>query len=211
MKFNRTRFWQVFITLTIIESCLFLAGCTSAWITAIGALLPSIGAVVNAIVAFVAALQGKTVSASFLAAVQKWQQNVATEITNAQAIIAALKQSATSTVIAQLQVVMQSILTQFTSILSGANITDSATVAKFTQFVGLGIAAVNAVLALLPLAMIKLDSKPSTEELKHYDKVAAKATQQAVATMKETYVAIISEHTVNADVNGALDALPRSI
>jgi hypothetical protein len=211
MRFNRTVFWQVFLTLTIIESLLALTGCTSTWITAIGALLPSLAAVVNAIVAFAAALQGKTVSPAFLAAVQKWQQNVATEITNAEAIIAALKQSASASVISQLQVVMQSVLSQFQSILNGLDVTDASTIAKLTQFVGLGIAAVNAILALLPLAMQKLAANPSAEELKHYDKLGASLTTQAENTMKETYVAIITEHTASADVNTALDALPRSI
>lgn len=211
MKFNGKVFCRVFAILCLLESFLFLAGCTGAWLTAVSSLLPSIGAVVNAIVAFVAALQGKTVSAAFSAAVTKWQANVAAEIANAESIINSLKQSTSTALVAQFQTVMQSVLKQFSSILAGVDITDSATVAKLTQFVGLGIAAINAVLALLPLAITKLEAKAPKQELEHYDKLAATATAQAVTTMKETYVAIIDEHTANVDVNSALDALPRSI
>ena len=211
MKFNQKVFWRVFLLLCLVESCLFLAGCTAAWLNVVSGLLPSIAAVVNAIVAFAAALQGKTVSSATYAAIQKWQQNVATEIANAEAILASLKQSATTTLIGEFQAVMQSVLQQFTSILSGVDVTDASTLAKLTQFVGLAVAAINAVLALIPLVVAKLASNPSVAELKHYDKLAAKATKATLDTLKETYVAIVDEHTVNTDVNAALDALPRSI
>ena len=174
-------------------------------------LLPAIAAVVQAVMAFVVALQGKTVSAAFTAAIQKWQQNVATEIANAQGILVALKQNVSTSLISQFQVVMQAVLSEFNSLLTGVDITDSSTIAKLTEFVGLGIAAINAILALIPLALSKLQSGASQEELKHYDNLAANATKTAVATMKETYVAILAEHTTNADVNAALDGLPRSI
>lgn len=208
MKQFAIRFLSVFFLLNAI---LFMTGCTSAWIGAIGGLLPSIQAVVTAIVAFIAALQGKTVSSATNAAIQKWQQNVATEIANAQTIIAAIKQGATPTLLSEFQAVMQSVLQQFNSILAGVDVTDPSTVAKLTQFVGLGVAALNAILALIPMAVQKLNAKASVEELKHYDKLGAKSTTQALTTMKETYAAILTEHTVNPDVNTALDGLPKAI
>lgn len=211
MQFDKKVFWRVFALSMIIEACLFLAGCTSAWLTAVSGMLPAIAAVCSAAVAFVSALQGKTVSAAFTAAVKKWQSNIASEISNAQALIASIKQGATTTLISQFQSVMQGVLSEFNSILAGMDITDSATVAKFTQFVGLGIAAINAVLALIPLALTKLQAKAPKDELKHYDALAGKTTQSAVNLMKETYAAILAEPTANPDVNAALDQLPRSI
>jgi hypothetical protein len=211
MKFNRTIFWRIFTLLTILEACFLLTGCTAAWLSAISALLPTIGAVVNAIVAFVAALEGKTVSASTLAAVQKWETNVTTEINAAEALIAAAKQSAGPSIIAEIQAAMQSILSQFNSILSGVDVTDSSTIAKLTQFVALGVAAINAVLSLIPMALAKIKAAASEDELRQYDKLGANAVKNATKTMRETYVAIRSEHTPSADVNAALDSLPKSI
>jgi hypothetical protein len=211
MKFNRTIFWRVFTLLTILETCFMLTGCTAAWLGAISALLPTIGAVVNAIVAFVAALSGKTVSASTTAAIQKWAANVSTEISNAETLIAAAKQSAGTSILGEIQAVMESILSQFNSILSGVDVTDSSTIAKLTQFVALGVAAINAVLSLIPMAMEKIDAGASEDELKQYDKLGANAVKNATKTMRETYAAILSEHTPSADVNAALDSLPKSI
>lgn len=211
MKFNTKVFWRVFLVLTIFESCLLLAGCTAAWLSAINGMLPSIAAVVNAIVAFVVALQGKTVSAEVAAAIKKWQGNVASEIANAQAIIAEIQKNSSAGLIAQFQAAMQAVLSEFNSILAGVAITDSATVAKLTQFVGLGIAAINAVLALIPMALHKLETDAPVSELKHYDKLAASSVKNADHVLKETYEAIIAQKTDNADVNAALDSLPHSI
>jgi hypothetical protein len=211
MTFNTRRFIRVFALLTIAELCLLLCGCTSAWLTAVSGLLPSLGAIVNAIVAFVAALQGKTISPAFATAVQKWQQNISTEITAAENIIASLKQGTNTTLIGQFQAVMQSILSQFNSILTGADIADSSTVAKLTQFLGLGIAAINAVLAFIPMVVAKLNANAPKAELAHYDAVAASVTKMTLKGVKDTYVGIRSQHTDNVDVNAALDALPKSI
>jgi hypothetical protein len=211
MKFNRSIFFRVFAVLTIFEVCLLLTACTGAWLTTVSGMLPSILAIVNAIVAFAAGLQSKTVSSATYSAIQKWQQNVATEIAAAQAILAAIKQNATAGLIGDFQAAMQAIVAQFNNILSGLDITDTATVAKLTQFLSLGVAAISAVLALIPMALAKVQAKASKEELKHYDALAAKTTTSAINVMKETYVAIIDEHTANADVNASLDALPRTI
>jgi hypothetical protein len=211
MKFDSNVFWKVFALLMLLEVCLFSTGCTAAWITAVNALLPSLGAVVAAVLSFIAALQGKTVSAATYAAIQKWQGNLTTSITDVEAIVASIKKSATTALLAQFQAAMQAVLQQFNSLLGTVDITDSATIAKLTQFLALGVAAINAILALIPMAIAKLKAKASAEELKLYDNLSASAIKSAESTMRETYVAIVMEHTANADVNAALDALPRSI
>lgn len=211
MKFNQKRFFQVLAVFAVLDGCLFMTGCTSAWLATVSSLLPTILGIAEAIVSFVSGLEGKTVPAGTTAAMQKWEQNLANLITNVQSIIAQIKQSATQTLIGELQTGMAAVQTSFSSLLASFNVTDSATVSKLTEFVNLGIAAVNAVLAFIPMVVSALDKKFSDAELKHYDQIAAKATQNAANTIKETYVAIVDEHTVNADVNTALDALPRTI
>jgi hypothetical protein len=91
------------------------------------------------------------------------------------------------------------------------SITDSSTVSKITQLVGLAIAAANAIIALIPLAINRLNSGADEHELQAADKLATSAVNQSLTVMKETYVAIVTEHTTNAEVNAALDILPRTI
>jgi hypothetical protein len=213
MKYiDKQRFLRIFLIAIVLQACVYLSACTSAWLTSVSAMLPAISAVVSAIAAFVGSLQGKTISANFYAAVQKWQQNISTEIANVQNIIAQLKAQTTPTLISDLQTAMSAISSEFQSILNAADVTDTATVAKLTQFLGLGIAAINAVLALIPSVLSALNKpQPSQKELAQYDKLGAHATTAALKTMQETYAVILTEHTDNADVNAALDALPRSI
>jgi hypothetical protein len=75
----------------------------------------------------------------------------------------------------------------------------------------LGIAAINAVLAFIPMVVAKLNANAPKAELAHYDAVAASVTKMTLKGVKDTYVGIQSEHTENVDVNAALDALPKSI
>lgn len=215
MKFNAQTFWRVFALLSMLELLLFATGCTSTWITAVSGLLPAISAIVNAVVAFIAQLEGKTVSADVYAAIEKWQANIASELSNVSTILADIQKAATSGLIAQLQGGMQVVLTEFNSILSGLDITDSDTVAKLTQFVSLGIAAVNAVLALIPaitavMAKVEAGSLPKSV-LAKADAIGGSLVKVTLNTVKETYATILSSYTDNAEVNAALDTLPRSI
>jgi hypothetical protein len=208
LKFNFQKFCFLML---ILNMAIFAGGCTAAWLTAVSGLLPGILAVVNAAVSFIFALEGKTVPAGLTAAFQKWQQNIATEIQNVQALIADFKKSSSTGLLSQIEAVMQGIVSQLTGILSGLGITDNATVSKITQLVGLAVAAAQAIVALIPVAISKMNSGLSRAELEREDRIAANVVETTLKTMKDTYVAIVTEPTTNADVNAALSSLPQSI
>lgn len=206
MKLNFRKF---FFLLLILNIAVFAGGCTAAWLTAVSGLLPGILAAVNAVVAFVAALEGKTVPAGLAAKFQQWETNIANLVSQAQAIVAQIQQNATATVLQQFQGVMSAITSNLGSILTDLNVTDSSTVAKITGFVQLAIAAASAVLSLIPMAISKLGAPQA--ELRHYDAMGASAVNGAVKVMKETYHAIVTTPTENEEVNAALTTLPQSI
>jgi hypothetical protein len=212
---NWNRFLRYFL---LFESILLLAcvlcGCTAAWLSAVDALLPALAGAVGAIAAFVKSLDGKTLSADFTAKVQQIQQDIATEITNVQTLIADFKNAATGaqgSILTQIQAVFQGILSNLSSILSGAGITDASTTSKLTQLIGLAVAAAQAVIALLPLVASKLQSGEPVAQLEADDRMAAAAVKQTTESLKEAYVIIRTEPTPNPDVNAALEALPPSI
>lgn len=211
MRFNAQRFWRVFALLTILECLLLCVGCSSTWLTAVSGLLPSIAAIANTVLAFIAGLQGKTVSPATQSAIQKWQANVAQLVSDAQTLITQIQQNASATLISQLQTAMTTISGEFNSILSSVDITDSATVAKLTQFLSLGIAAVNAVLAFIPMVAAKLAAKAPMEELRHYDAIAGGATMSSLKVVKETYKAIVETPTGEPEVDAVLGTLPAEL
>lgn len=209
LKVNWAKFLFIFC---MIQFSLMLIGCSAAWLGAVSNLLPFVESAVSAAIAFVLALEGKTVPANVSAAIQKIGDDIATEITNVQTLIATYKASASTTLLGEIQAVFQGILANLSSILSGFQVTDSTTVAKLGQLVGLAVAAVQAILALIPLVQAKLATPGVTrEELEADDQFAADQVKNVEKGLKEGYVAVVTTHTTNADVNTALDTLPRSL
>jgi hypothetical protein len=209
--------WRKFITrfafmYGITLAVMFLGGCSAAFLGVISGLLPALAAAVEAAVSFVASLEGKTVSPTLSAAVQKWAANVAGLITNLQNIISAAQGAATTSVIAAIQAAMQAISSAMSSILSEFNVTDSATVSKFTSLVGLGIALVETILGLIPVAQAKLaaieKAGASKEQLAAEDKEVSTHLKNAHKAMQEAFVVIRTSPTANPDVNAALLELP---
>lgn len=209
--------WRKFLfTFSLMYAILLVAtlasGCSAAWLGAVSALLPALEAAVTAAVAFVAALEGKTVSASVTAAIQKIGADIAGEITNVQQLIASYQANASTGTLSQIQAVFQSIVVNLGSILTNAQITDSATTSKLTQLVGLAVAAAQAILGFIPLVSAKLSQPGVTrEELEADDKVATQHVKQVEEGLKTAYQAFVTEKTGQVDVDAALAKLPQSL
>jgi hypothetical protein len=208
MRINVRKF---FITFGLLQVAMFLAGCSAAWLGAVSGLLPALEAAVSAVISLVMALEGKTVPASVSAAIQKIGADVQAEIANVQQLIAAFKANASTGLLSQIQAVFQGIVSNLGNILAAANVTDSSTIAKVTSLVGLAVAAAQAIIALIPLAIHKMSSGASSHELEAYDKVAAVSVNNTHKGLQEAYHVVVTEPTENADVNTALAALPQTL
>jgi|HubBroStandDraft_3_1064219.scaffolds.fasta_scaffold242943_2 hypothetical protein len=208
LRINWSRFSLLF---TVFLAMFYVAGCTAAWLTAISAMLPAIEAAVAAILSLVMSLEGKTVPAGFVATVQKIESDITAEIANIQSLVAAYKAAASTGLISQIEAVFQAVLANIQSILNDASITDSATVTKIAQFVGLAVAAVQAILAFFPAASAKMLASASKSDLKLLDKQAADAINSAHKQMQANYQVVVTATTANSDVNAALKMLPTTL
>lgn len=210
IHFNWRRF--LLVSSVIWAACL-CAGCAAAWIGAINALLPALGTAIDAIAEFVLGLEGKTLSATFVAGVQKVISDVQTEIQNLQTILASVTGTVTASVTQQIQAALNAIIANLGSILSGASITDSATVTKLTQLIGIGVSAVQAILALVPIltARLAVDPAPTPEELASTDKLATQSVKHIHDGLKEAYKTVVHTPTESAEVNAALESLPQQL
>jgi hypothetical protein len=202
---------RLLLVVGLVGLVLCSAGCASAWIRSVDSLLPGIVAVINAVFVFAAALLGKTVSQEVFDAIQGWRDSLLDQLANAKEILAAIKNDAQAVLLKQFLAVMEAIREQLQSILQGLAISDSVTLTKITQLVGLAIAAVRAIDALIPVAVTKLEEHASDKELEQYDALAAKGTSEAVRAMREAYSHIRLEQTKNPEVNAALEAMPETL
>jgi hypothetical protein len=205
LKLNWKKFALVFL---LCNAVLFISGCGS-WVTAIQALMPAINVAVTAIFSLIAALEGKTVPASVTAFWQKLQADISTELTNVQAILSTISANASSTVLQQIEAVFQAITSNLNSILAGLNVTDNSTVTKITNLVEIAVAAVEAVLALIPLAMHA--SVLDDAQKLHADKAATSSINNTHKLLQSEYHSIVTTPTANGDVNLALAALPQTL
>jgi hypothetical protein len=191
------------LLLCLCLSMVMLTGCTATWITALGAAIPGISALITAIATFVAALAGKTVSASVAAAIKKYTADALAELQNLASIISAVAGAVTQDTIGKISVALNAVLTNLQGILTSANITDSATLSKLSMLIGLGVAAVQAALALIPLIAVKNTAPLSTAELTVLD--------HHMKGFKAEYHVIQSTLTGQVDVDAALAEMPKSI
>ena len=206
MRVNWKKFAGLFAMFMVV---LALSGCAASWIGAIQALMPAISAAISAIFALIGALEGKTIPASVQAFVAKLEADVSTELSNVSNILATINANPTSTVLQQIEAVFNTIITNISSILGGLNVTDSSTIAKITNLVGLAVAAVEAVLALLPLAA-KAESLSEAEQV-HADKAVATSITNTHKVLQSTYHVVVTTPSENVDVNLALAALPQTL
>jgi len=206
MKVNWNRFAGLFV---LFSAVLLMSGCTPAWIGAAEALLPAISAAISAILAFVMSLEGKTIPADVSATIQKILNGIKTELDNLKQLIDAA-QSGGASVISKIEAVLNSILANLSSILSGLSINDSPTLQKITEFIGIAIAAVQAILTVVSHAtgQLKTAAGPQLEAL---DNATATTIKTAHKSLQNSYKEIVGTPTDNFQVNEALGALPQQL
>lgn len=218
--FDTRKFVRSFcIVYGLILVATVLGGCGS-WVSAASSLWPAIEAAVTAAFAFITSV--KTLPASVLATVQKIEADVQTALQNASALLTELASNTTATTIQKFQEVLQFILQNFNSILIAINVSDPATVSTATKLVGLAVAAIEAVLAIIPLLMPKLKAleageKVSDAELKAADQHATSSIKNIHKVLKSDYHTVVTcadlpNHTTgNPVVDEALWALPQTL
>lgn len=209
LNFNRKMTRWVPLLFVLCFMVLFCAACNT--LSTISAMLPALTTLVENVVAFIVGLKGGEVSASVTSAIQGYANDIATEITNVQAIIAAATSSNNTTTIQKLQAAFGAIMTQLSSILSGANITDSATVTTLQSLVGLAVASVQTILGIIaslePAAAALDAGKISAEDAQTADNHASDKLKAEHKLMKHVFSVIQKTPTPNPDVNASLAQL----
>jgi hypothetical protein len=209
MRFNIRKFLWVFLCL---ELCLLCSGCTSAWIKATNSALFGLDSLIAAILAFVGALEGRTISKELADKIRVWTSNVQTSIANVRDRMAAFAKDKSTLVLGQVRAVIEVLIAQLNSILVAITaITDAATFSKLKELVSLAIGTAQAILAMLPSVAAAIDAKVPRDILEKEDENAGALVDKSLIELEEDYEAIIKDKTTNPTVNHALDEMPRSL
>ena len=183
-----------------------LAACSTAWIAEAEQVVAVLIPAATNIVTLVAALQGKSVSAGDLKTIQAAGAQAGADLQLIQALIAAY-QTADATakpgLLNQIQTAIGAVQTNLQGLLPALHIQDTATQTKITAVVGIVLAEVQALAAIVPL--VNPNASPAMMA-----RAAAQTKKQAPLTASEfvkSYNATLTAKTGNADLDRATAGL----
>ena len=200
--------WFVLLNV-IVFTVLFTAGCTAAWIQAYPLFVAAAQAALTAIGAFIGAL---SLSDEQKALVQKIIADVIAQLGNSVSILQAAAGNVTSGVIAEIEAILQAVLPMVQQILQALSINNPTTLGKLTNLVNLAIAAIEAVLALLPTVKVALPrlATMSDDEKEVLDEAVTKQIKAAHKTIRVRYKAA-QQMTGDPDTDEAIVVMKRAV
>lgn len=131
-----------------------LAGCSTSWINEAEEIVAALTPAASNLVALVAAMQGKSVSASDLATIQNAGTQAGADLQLIESLITAYQQadaSAQPGILNQIESAIQATQGLLQGLLPALHIKDAATQAKVTAVVGILLSEVQSLAALVPI------------------------------------------------------------
>lgn len=138
----------------VLSVTIMLAGCSTAWIAQAEQIVAALIPAAANIVALVAALQGKNVSASDLRTIQNAGSQAGADLQLVQSLITAYQkadEAAKPGILSQIQAALGAVKAELQGLLPALHIQDAATQAKVTAAVGIVLAEVQSLAAIVPL------------------------------------------------------------
>jgi hypothetical protein len=202
---NSNRFWRAGLGLVLCVT-ITLAGCSTTWIAeaeqVVAALIP---AAAN-IIALVAALQGKSVSATDLQTIENAGTQAGADLQLIQSLITAY-QTADATakpgILNQIQTAINAVQANLQGLLAGLHIKDAATQTKITAVIGIVLSEVQSLAAIVPL----VDANASTAMMALAVKQTKKQPPLTASEFVKSYNATLTAKTGNAELDRAAAGL----
>jgi hypothetical protein len=147
------KFAKAFLTLTLVTA-LVLTACSTAWIGEAEQIVAALVPAAANIVGLVAALQGKSVSASDLETIQNAGAQAGADLQLLQSLIAAYQKADSAEqpgILNQIQAAINAAQTTMGGLLPALHIKDAATQAKITAVVGIVLSEIQSLAAIVPL------------------------------------------------------------
>jgi hypothetical protein len=195
------KFAKAFLTL-ILSTTLVLTACSTAWIGEAEQIVAALVPAAANIVTLVAALQGKSVSASDLETIQNAGAQAGADLQLLQSLIAAYQKADAGEqpgILNQIQAAINAAQTTMGGLLPALHIKDAATEAKVTAVVGIVLSEIQSLAAIVPL--VDASAAPATVA-----RAAEQVKKQPPLTASEfvaSYNATLTAKTGNADLDRA--------
>src|SRR5579871_2002230 len=137
-----------------LSATMILAGCSTSWIEEAEQIVSALIPAAANIVALVAALQGKTVSAADLQTIQNAGSQAGADLQLIQSLIVAYEKADSAAkpgILNQIQSAINAVQGNLQGLLPALHIKDAATQTKITAVVGILLSEVESLAAVVPL------------------------------------------------------------
>jgi hypothetical protein len=195
------KYRKAIVSLTLCATLMFTA-CSTAWISEAEQIVAALVPAAANIVALVAALQGKSVSANDLATIQSAGAQAGADLQLLQSLIAAYQKAdaaAQPGILNQIQAAINAAQSTMNDLLPALHIKDAATEAKITAVVGIVLSEIQSLAAIVPL--VDPNASPGMMAM-----AKTQVKKQPPLTAREfvaSYNATLTAKTGNADLDHA--------
>jgi hypothetical protein len=202
---NSSRLGRVGLALVLCVSVV-LAGCSTDWIVEAEQVVAVLIPAATNIVALVAALQGKGVSAGDLRTIQSAGAQAGADLQLVQSLIAAYQkadESAKPGILNQIQTAMNTVQGNLQGLLPALHIQDAATQAKVTAVVGIVLSEVQSLAAIVPVVSASASPRMTAKAAVQ----AKKSLPLSASDFVSSYNATLGAKTGNAELDRATAGL----
>jgi hypothetical protein len=201
---SRNRFGRAGMVLVLCMT-ITLSGCSTDWIGQAEQIVAVLIPAATNIVALVAALQGKSVSAGDLKTIQSAGAQAGADLQLIQALVAAYQKADAATkpgILNQIQMAIGTVQGNLQGLLPALHIQDTATQAKITAVVGIVLSEVQSLAAIVPLVSANASAKMMAAAAVQSKKVPLTASEFVAS-----YNATLTAKTGNAELDRATAGL----
>lgn len=187
---------------------LMLAGCSTDWIAEAEKIVAALIPAAANLVTLVAALEGKSVSAADLAAIQNAGTQAGADLQLVQSLIAAYQKadaSAKPGILNQIQSAILAAQGNLQGVLPALHIKDTATQTKITAVVGILLAEVQSLAAVVPL--VSAQNQNPHPVANHATTVGHPRAPLSANEFVKSYNAALTAKTGNAELDRVTEGL----
>ena len=200
---KRRQFGRVGLSL-VLGLVVLMTACSTDWVGEAEAIVSVMIPATSNIVALVAALQGKDVSAADLQMIQSAGAQVGTDLQLIEALIAAYQKAddtARPGILEKIQSGIASVQMNLQGLLQGLHIKDAATQTKVTAVVGILLAEVQSLEALVPVIKNEATAKIPTSRAQTAREMEHPRVPLSASEFVSSYNSTLTAKTGNAAVD----------
>jgi hypothetical protein len=191
----------------VLCATMILTACSTAWITEAEEIVAALIPAAANLLTLIEALEGKGVSTQDLQVMQSVSTQAQTDLQLINTLVTQYQQATDAatqaSLLAQIQTAITTVQSNLSGLLPALHITDSATQAKVTAVIGLILAEVQSLEAIIPAVQPVVTSSGSAAKASTARKTKSVKPPLSASQFRASYNAIMTAKTGNATLDGA--------